>query len=123
MKMSSGTNLLEVYINFVEITKKQKTYCKKIIFLFVVIISLFLIFLFLKYLKNNTFSLEKVSKTGNLYADSLVRRYKLEKIAKFMEINSIYPQLKQSDIAKELEKSSSTIQQNGSEINQLSVIE
>ena len=83
----------------------------------------FCFFLFFKYLKNNTFSLEKVSKTGNLYADSLMRRYKLEKIAKFMEIKSIYPQLKQSDIAKELEKSHSTIQQNGSEINKLSVIE
>ena len=43
--MNIETNLLEDYINFVDNTKKQNRYFKRILILFVVILSLFLIFL------------------------------------------------------------------------------
>ena len=49
---------------------------------------------------NMTFSLEQISKTGNLNADLIMRHYKLDKTAKFREIKSInskskhYKQLK-----------------------------
>ena len=46
-----------------------------------------------------------------------MRQYKLDKIAKFMETKSKNPKLKQSEIAKLLELSSSTIQRYGKEIN------
>ena len=48
--MNIKTSLLEGYINFVNSTKKQNTCLTRLLFLFVVIISLFLIFLLLKYL-------------------------------------------------------------------------
>ena len=39
-----------------------------------------------------------------------MRQYKLDKMAKFMEIKSVNPKLKQSEIARELKISSSTLQ-------------
>ena len=69
---------------------------------------------------NNTFSLEKQAKTDDLNADLIMRQYKLDKMAKFLEINSINPKLKQSEIAKELEISTSTIQRYRRKINMLS---
>ena len=42
------TNLIEEYVNFVDLTKKQKTYSTRIINLFVVILCLFLNFLLFK---------------------------------------------------------------------------
>ena len=69
---------------------------------------------------NNTFSLEQIYKTGDLNADLIMRQYKLDKMAKFMEIKSINPKLKQSEIPKELEISTSTIQRYRREINMLS---
>ena len=59
---------------------------------------------------NNTFSLEQIYKTGSLTAELIMRQYKLDKMAKFMEIKSNNPKLKQSEIAKELERSTSTVQ-------------
>ena len=69
---------------------------------------------------NNTYSLVQKQKTGDLSADLLMRQYKLDKKAKFMEIKSNNPRLKQSEIAKLLELSSSTIQRYVREINMLS---
>ena len=69
---------------------------------------------------NNTYSLDQIQKTGDLNADLITRQYKLDKMAKFMEIKSINPKLKQSEIAKELEISTSTIQRYRREINMLS---
>ena len=57
-----------------------------------------------------TYSLDQMQKTGDLNADLIMRQYKLDKMAKFMEIKSNNPKLKQSEIAKLLEISSSTIQ-------------
>ena len=68
----------------------------------------------------NTYSLDQIQKTGDLNADLIMRQNKLDKMAKFMEIKSNNPRLKQSEIAKLLELSSSTIQRYGNEINMLS---
>ena len=59
---------------------------------------------------NNTFSPEQRAKTGNLNADLMMRQNKLDKTAKFMEIKGNNPRLKQSEIAKELATSTSTLQ-------------
>ena len=59
---------------------------------------------------NNTYSLDQIQKTGDLNADLLLRQYKLDKMAKLMEIKSNNPELKQSEIAKLMELLSSTIQ-------------
>ena len=37
---------------------------------------------------NNTFSLEQISKTGNLNADLILRQYKLDIMARFMQRKS-----------------------------------
>ena len=58
---------------------------------------------------NNTFSLQQISQTGNFDSDLITRQYKLDLMARFMEIKSINPKLKQSEIAKELGYSSSTL--------------
>ena len=60
---------------------------------------------------NNTFSLEQMAKTGDLNADLIMRQYKLDKMAKTMEIKSINSKLKQSEIARELAISTSNLQQ------------
>ena len=44
--MNIKTNLLEDYNNFVDHTKKQNTHYERIVYFFVIIISLFLIFFF-----------------------------------------------------------------------------
>ena len=49
--MNIKTNLLEQYINFVDLVKKQIKYFKIIIFLFAVVLCLFL---FLVLFKNNS---------------------------------------------------------------------
>ena len=59
---------------------------------------------------NNTFSLDQRQKIGDLNADLIMRQYNLDKMAKLMEIKSNNPKLKQSEIAKLLDISSSTIQ-------------
>ena len=51
---------------------------------------------------NNTFSLEQISKTGNLNADLILRQYKLDIMARFMERKSECPRLTQEQICKEL---------------------
>ena len=48
--MNVKTNLFEDYVNFVDLTKKQNKRYKRIIVLFMVIISLFLILLLFRYL-------------------------------------------------------------------------
>ena len=44
--MNIKTNLLEDYVNFVDLTKKQNKYFKIIIILFVVILCFFILFIF-----------------------------------------------------------------------------
>ena len=69
---------------------------------------------------NNTFSLEQIEKMGDFSADFIIRQYKLDKKAKFMEIKSINPRLQQSEIARELKISFSTLQRYGRELTMLS---
>ena len=69
---------------------------------------------------NNTYSLDQIQKTGDLNADLIMRQYQLEKMAKFIGIKSNNPRLKQSEIAKLLELSSSKIPRYRREINILS---
>ena len=66
---------------------------------------------------NNAYFLDQMQKTGDLNADLIMRQYKLDKMAKFMEVKSNNPKLKQSAIAKLLEISSFTIQRYRREIN------
>ena len=69
---------------------------------------------------NNTFSLQKKSQTGNLDSNLITRQYKTDLMATFMEIKSINPKVKQSEIAKELGCSSSNLQRYRQDINILS---
>ena len=59
---------------------------------------------------NNTFSLEQKSRTGNLDANLIIRQRKLDLMARFTEMKSINPKMKQMEVAKELGYSSSTFQ-------------
>ena len=69
---------------------------------------------------NNTFSLERIAKTGDLKVDLIKKQYRLEKMAKLIVINSTNPIIKQSEIAKELKKSSSLQPRYRREMNMLS---
>ena len=57
----------------------------------------------------NTYSLDQIQKTYDLNADLMMRQYKLHKMMKFLETKINTPRLKQSEIVKLLELSSSTI--------------
>ena len=69
---------------------------------------------------NNTFSLQQKPQTGNLDKNLITRQYKLDLKARFMEMKSINPKLKQSEIAKEIGCSSSILQRYRQAINMLS---
>ena len=119
MKKNIKTNLLEDYVNFVDSTTKQNTHYKRSIFPFVIIISLFLTFLF-KYINEKHFSLQQISKEGNLDSNLKSRQQKLYLKAKFMQIKFENPKLKQSEIANQLGYSSSTLKRYRNDINMLS---
>ena len=59
---------------------------------------------------NNTFSLQQISQTGTLDSNLILRQYKLDLMARFMEMKAINPKLRQSETTKELSCSSSTLQ-------------
>ena len=129
--MNNRTNLLEDYVNyvnrslrdnadFVDVTKEQNKYFKTIIVLLVIIVSLFLFFLLLIYLNEYHFFFRSNLKIGILKANLIMRQYKLHKMAKFVEIKCINPKLKQSEVAKELKISFSTIQRYRGEVNMFS---
>ena len=69
---------------------------------------------------NNSFSLQQISKTGNLDSTLLSRQYKLNLMADFMRINYESPKLKQSEMANQLGYSSSTSQRYRIDVNMLS---
>ena len=58
----------------------------------------------------NTFSPEQKSRTGNLDASLIFHQHKLDLMARFMEIKSINPEMKQKKIAEALGYSSSTLE-------------
>ena len=69
---------------------------------------------------NNTFSLQQITQTGNLDSNSIMRQYKLDLMATLTVVKTINPKLKQSEIAKELGFSSSTLQRCRNDLNMLS---
>ena len=69
---------------------------------------------------NNTFSLQRISQTGNLDGNLITRQYKLDLMAGFMEIKATNPRSTQKEIAKELGYSTSSLQGYRQDINMLS---
>ena len=61
---------------------------------------LFFIFFFVSAQMNNTFSLQQISQTGILDSNLIMRQYKLDMMARFMEMQAINPTLRQPEIAK-----------------------
>ena len=51
---------------------------------------------------NNSFSLQHLSRTGNLDPNLISRQYKLDLMSKFMCIKFENPKMKQSEIANQL---------------------
>ena len=69
---------------------------------------------------NNWFPLPQISKTGHLDSNLISRQYKLNLMAKFMQIKFENPKLKQCELADQLSYSSSTSQRYRNYINMLS---
>ena len=65
----------------------------------------------------NTFPLEQIAKTREVTAYLILSQYKFDKMAKFMEIKSTNPKLKQSEKAREQKISSSKLQRYRGEKN------
>ena len=65
-------------------------------------------------------SLNEINKTANMNPNLLTRHYKLKLMNDFMYIKYQNPKMKQSEIANELNLSSSTIQRYRNDINMLS---
>ena len=57
----------------------------------------------------NRYSLEKISKTGNLDSNLMLRQHKLDLMCKFTEIRFTNPKLTQKQIAKQIWFSYSTL--------------
>ena len=69
---------------------------------------------------NSSFSLQQVSRTGNLDPNLISRQSKLDLMSKFMCIKFEKPKMKQSEIANQLGYSTSTLQRYRNDINMLS---
>ena len=69
---------------------------------------------------NNIPSLNEINKTANMDPNLLTRHYKLKLMNYFMYIKYQNPKMKQSDIANNLNMSSSTIQRYRNDIYMLS---
>ena len=67
-----------------------------------------------------SFSLQQISRTGNLDPNLISRQYKLDVMSKFMCIEFENPKMKQSEIANQLGYSTSTLQKHRSDISMLS---
>ena len=68
----------------------------------------------------NTPSLAEINKTANMNPNLLTRHYKLKLMNDFMNIKYQNPKMKQSEIANQLNMSTSTIQRQRNDINMLS---
>ena len=69
---------------------------------------------------NNTPSLNEINKTANLDPNLLTRHYKLKLMNDFMHLKYLNPRMKQSEIANNLNMSSSTLQRYRNDINMFS---
>ena len=68
----------------------------------------------------NNFSLQQISRTNNLDSNLITREYKLNLMAKFVQIKFENPKMRQSKIADKLGYSSSTLKRYRNDINMLS---
>ena len=68
---------------------------------------------------SNSLFLQQISTTGNLDFNLIFRQYKLNLMAKFVQINFENPKLKQSEIADPLGYSSSTLQRYRNDIKMI----
>ena len=66
---------------------------------------------------NDSFSLQQISRTGNLDSNLISRQIKLNLMAEFMRMKYENPKLKQSEVANHLGYSTSTLQRYRNEIN------
>ena len=120
--MNIKTSLLEEYVNFVDNTNRQKKFFKTFFlsncynYVFNLIFSPNSVFKM-----NNIFSLQQLSRTGNLDPNLISRQYKLDLMSKFMCIKFENPKMKQSEIAKQVGYSPSTLQRYRNDINMLSL--
>ena len=120
-KLNIKTNLLEEYVNSVDTrTKQNTTNFKILIALFVIIIYLFIFFSYLNTKMNNTFSLEEISKTGNLDFKLIFRQHEPSSSARFIEIKSLNAKLRQEQMAKEVICSSSNLRRYRDDVYMLS---
>ena len=69
---------------------------------------------------NNSFSLQQISRTGNLDSNLKSGQYKLNLLADFMRVKYENPKMKQSEIANQLGYSTSTLQRYRNDIYLLS---
>ena len=69
---------------------------------------------------NNNFSLQQISRTGNLDSNLIYRQYKLNLMADFMQVKYENPKMKQSEVANQLGYSTSTLQRYRNDKNKLS---
>ena len=69
---------------------------------------------------NNSFSLQQIQKTSNLDANLISRQSKRNLMTDFMRLKYENPKMKQSEIANQLGKSSSTLQRTRNDLNMLS---
>ena len=69
---------------------------------------------------NNTFSLQQISRTGNLVSSLISRQYKLSLMADFMRYIHSKSKLKQSEIANQPGYSTSILQRYRNDINRVS---
>ena len=69
---------------------------------------------------NHTNSSEQISKTSSLDSNLILRQYKLNLMARFMEIKSVNPKLRHDQIAKELGCSGSILKRYRNDVNMLS---
>ena len=68
----------------------------------------------------NTPSLNEINKTANMDPILITKHYKIKLMNDFMNIKYLNPKLKQSEIASQLNMSTSTIQKQRNDINMLS---
>ena len=69
---------------------------------------------------NNTPSLNEINKNSNMNPNMLTKYYKLKLMNDFMKIKYQNPKMTQSEIASQLNMSSSTIQRYRNDINMIS---
>ena len=69
---------------------------------------------------NNSFSLQQISRTGNIDSNLISRQYNKNLMADFMRVKYEKPKMKQSEIANQLGVSSSTLKRYRNDINMLS---